>query len=118
MEGVPITVHTGIVFVIRSLPVTFQPSGQSAQVLGCGLPSPHAQVGNEALVGPRMPSEPGTGLGTVVAGKVVGNDDTHTPDIRRVSTVHRVSHRKALPSPPALTGGYLAAGDGQTLYRV
>ena len=30
VEGVPITVHTGIVFVIRSLPVTFQPSGQSA----------------------------------------------------------------------------------------
>ncbi len=26
VEGVPITVHTGIVFVIRSLPVTFQPS--------------------------------------------------------------------------------------------
>src|SRR6266516_687895 len=25
VEGVPITVHTGIVFVIRSLPVTFQP---------------------------------------------------------------------------------------------
>jgi cytochrome P450 len=26
VEGVPITVHSGIVFVIRSLPVTFQPS--------------------------------------------------------------------------------------------
>jgi cytochrome P450 family 109 len=25
VEGVPITVHTGIVFVIRSLPITFQP---------------------------------------------------------------------------------------------
>jgi hypothetical protein len=79
VEGVPITMHTGIVFVIRSLPVNFQPSGQSAQVLGCGLPSPQAQVGNEALVGPRMSSEPGAGLGTVVAGKVVGDDDTHTP---------------------------------------
>ena len=28
VEGVPITVQTGIVFVIRSLPVTFQPYSQ------------------------------------------------------------------------------------------
>jgi hypothetical protein len=37
--------------------------------------SQHAKVGNEDLMEPGMHSQPGAGLGTVMAGEVVGDDE-------------------------------------------